>query len=206
MGVNELMEGICGKVRAGLQSDVLSPIWRRFKLDISIDFEDFFSPIFGGKFDLFVDLDGSGESIADLMGSLSGQLIAALNDVELEESRMTQFGAGLFQNMNPLGSSAVMLECAILRIDVDDGMADFTNKIAAQTTDVTWYGSGEINLKTEELDFGIHPKPRQKLSSLTDVGLAELIQIGGTLAEPKVGIDSKDVAVKYATYGAYIST
>ena len=176
------------------------------KLDIFMDFTDFVSPRYGGKFDLDIDLDGSGESMADLMGSLNGQLIAAVNDVELQESSMTKFGAGLFQNMNPLGNSTVMLECAVVRLDAVDGLVDFTKKIAAQTTEVTWYGSGEINLKTEELDLGIHPKPRKAISSLTNVGLAELIHIGGTLAEPKVGIDLKDVAVKYATYGAYIST
>lgn len=176
------------------------------RIDIFADFTDFVSPRYGGNFDLDINIVGSGESMADLMGSLNGQLIAALNDVELQESSMTKFGAGMFQNMNPLGNKTVMLECAVVRLDAVDGLVDFTKKIAAQTTEVTWYGSGEINLKTEELDLGIHPKPRKTISSLTNVGLAELIHIGGTLAEPKFGIDLKDVAVKSATYGAYIST
>ena len=115
-------------------------------------------------------------------------------------------GAGLLSNINPLAKDTTMLECAIARFDVTDGMVDFEKKIAAQTTEVTWFGSGEINLKTEELDLGIHPKPRGTIDSLTSVGLAQLIHIGGTLAEPKVGIDPKDVAMKYAKYSAYIST
>ena len=42
-----------------------------------------------------------------------------------------------------------------------DGLADFDEKLAAQLTEVTWRGGGEINLKTEELQVGIRPKPRK---------------------------------------------
>lgn len=175
-------------------------------LAVSLDFENLVSPRFGGLFDLDADLDGRGESMAALMGSLNGRFIASLEDVELKKSAMTKFGAGLFSRINPLGNDATMLECAIARFEVKDGMADVTRKLAAQTTEVTWFGSGEINLKTEELDLGIHPKPRGALSSLTDLGLAKLIHIGGTLAEPSIGIDPADMAKKYASYSAFIAS
>jgi hypothetical protein len=174
--------------------------------DIRMKFDNFVSPRFGGNIDLDVDLDGHGESIAAVMGSLNGRFIAAMNDLTLKQSRMTRFGSGLFSQMNPLKKDTTVLECAIVRFDAQDGMVDFNKKIAAQTTEVTWFGSGEINLKTEELDFEIHPQPRKVLSSLTDVGLAELIQIGGTLAEPSIGVDPKDVVLKYGKYSAYIAT
>ena len=65
---------------------------------------------------------------------------------------------------------------------------------------------GEINLKTEELDVGIAPKARGAISGLTNVGLASLVHVGGTLAEPKIGLDVKDVAKKYVGYSAFIAT
>lgn len=175
-------------------------------LDLDIDFENFVSPRFGGEFDLNVDLVGKGESVAALMGSLNGHFVAALNGVELEKSFMSKYGAGLLSNINPLGSDKTLLECAIIRFDIEDGLANFHKKIAAQTTEVTWLGGGEINLKTEELDVGIAPSPRGALSSMTNVGLASLVHVGGTLAEPKVGIDVTDVAKKYAGYSAFIAT
>lgn len=175
-------------------------------LDVKIKFDNFVSPKFGGNLDLDVDLDGHGGSIAAVMGSLNGRFIAALNDYKLNQPAMTKFGSGLFSHLNPLKKDTTVLECAIVRFDAKDGMADFTKKIAAQTTEVTWFGNGEINLKTEELDLGILPKPRKVLNSLTDLGLAELIHIGGTLAEPSIGIDPKDVALKYGKYSAYIAT
>jgi len=175
-------------------------------LDVKVKFDKFVSPRFGGNLDLDVDLDGHGESIAAVMGSLNGRFIAALNDYKLEQSGMTRFGSGFFSRINPLKKNTTILECAIVRFDAKDGMVDFTDKIAAQTTEVTWFGSGEINLKTEELDLGIQPQPRKVLNSLTDLGLAELIHIGGTLAEPSIGVDPKDVALKYGKYSAYIAT
>lgn len=175
-------------------------------LDIKVKFDKFVSPKYGGNLDLDVDLDGHGESIAAVMGSLNGRFIAALNDYKLKQSAMTKFGSGLFSRVNPLKKDTTILECAIVRFDAKDGMVDFTDKIAAQTTMVTWFGSGEINLKTEELDFGIHPEPRKALSSLTDLELAGLIQISGTLAEPSVGVDPKDIAAKYGKYSSYIAT
>ena len=175
-------------------------------LDAVLDLDNFVSPRFGGLFDLDLNLDGQGQSLADLMGSLNGHFAAALKDVELEKSFMSQFGAGLLSNLNPLDSDKTTLECAVVRFDIEDGLADFHKKIAAQTTEVTWMGGGEINLQTEELDVGIAPKARGAISGLTNVGLASLVHVGGTLAEPKVGIDMKDVAKKYVGYSAFIAT
>ena len=175
-------------------------------LDAALDFDNFVSPRFGGLFDLDLDLGGKGESLADLMGSLNGHFAAALKEIELEKTLMSQFGAGLLSNLNPLDSDKTTLECAVIRFEIEDGIADFHKKIAAQTTEVTWMGGGEINLKTEELDVGIAPKPRGAISGLTNLGLASLVHVGGTLAEPKVGLDVADVAKKYGEYSAFIAT
>jgi len=175
-------------------------------LDATVDFDNFVSPRFGGLFDLDLDLDGKGGSLADLMGSLNGHFAAALKEVELQKSFMSQFGAGLLSNLNPLDSDKTTLECAVIRFEIEDGIADFHKKIAAQTTEVTWMGGGEINLKTEELDVGIAPKPRGAISGLTNLGIASLVHVGGTLAEPKVGLDVVDVAKKYGEYTAFVAT
>lgn len=175
-------------------------------LDAVLNLDDFVSPRFGGLFDLDLDLDGKGQSLAEVMGSLNGHFAAALKEVDLQKSFMSQFGAGLLSNLNPLDSDKTTLECAVIRFDIEDGLADFHKKIAAQTSEVTWMGGGEINLKTEELDVGIAPKARGAVSGLTNIGLASLVHVGGTLAEPKIGIDVADVAKKYASYSAFIAT
>jgi len=160
----------------------------------------------GGTFDLDVDLDGEGESVAALMASLNGHFVANIQDIQMAKSYLSQYGAGLLSQVNPLSSDTTTLECAIARLDITDGMVNFEDKIAAQTTEVTWLGGGEINLKTEELELGIAPTARKAISSLTNLDLASLVHVGGTLAEPKIGLDKKDVAKKYAKYSLHIAT
>ena len=175
-------------------------------LEILLDFKDFVFPRMGGTFDLDVNLDGEGESVAALMASLNGHFVANLQDVKMAKTYLSQYGAGLLSQVNPLNSDTTTLECAIARLDITDGMVNFEDKIAAQTTEVTWLGGGEINLKTEELELGIAPTARKAISSLTNIGLTSLVHVGGTLAEPKIGLDKKDVAKKYAQYSLYIAT
>ena len=119
---------------------------------------------------------------------------------------MTEFGKGLFSSLNPLDSQKETTEliCAIILFDIKDGIADANRKIAAQMTDVTWFGSGEINLKTEKIGFGVNPIPRKSLLHLGNY--AKLVGVGGTLAQPKLEIDPTDVAVEYGKYTAAIAT
>jgi len=175
-------------------------------LEILLDFNDFVFPRVGGTFDLDVDLDGEGESVAALMASLNGHFVTNIQDVQMAKTYLSQYGAGFLSQVNPLSSDTTTLECAIARLDITDGMVNFEDKIAAQTTEVTWLGGGEINLKTEELELGIAPTARKAISSLTNLDLASLVHVGGTLAEPKIGLDKKDVAKKYAKYSLHIAT
>ena len=161
---------------------------------------------FGGTVNFLVDLTGSGNSVAEIMAGLDGQLHFDVREVTLKKSFMTGFGTGLLSSLNPFTGQdeETKLICAIIFFDINDGIADANKKIAAQMTDVTWFGSGEINLRTEEIDFGMNPKQRKGLVSMG--GLAKLAHIGGTLAHPKIQLDPKDVAVKYGKYAAAVST
>lgn len=119
---------------------------------------------------------------------------------------MTGFGTGLLSSLNPFTehSENTELICAIILFDITDGIADAKKRIAAQMTDVTWFGSGEINLRTEEIDFGMHPKARK---GIVNIGtLAGLGHLGGTLAHPKIEFAQKDMAVKYGKYTAAVAT
>jgi len=162
---------------------------------------------FGGKVHFLANLTGSGDSVAAIMAGLDGQLEVDVQDATLKKSLMTGFGAGLLDKLNPFSQSeeTTELECAIVFFNIEDGMADADKRIAMQMTDVTWLGSGEINLKTEEIDFGINPKTR-KILDISVGSLAKLVHVGGTLAEPKVQLDPKDVAVKYGKYTAAMAT
>ena len=162
---------------------------------------------FGGKVNFLVDLEGRGNSVAEIMAGLDGQLQLDVRDVMLKKSLMTGFGSSLLGSLNPFSKDEENTEliCAIILFNIEDGIADANKTIAAQMTDVTWFGSGEINLITEEIDFGMNPKPRKGLG-ISLGSLAKLAHLGGTLAQPKVEFDPKDVAVKYGKYSAAVAT
>lgn len=174
------------------------------KLDARLTVDDLPMPNLGGGLDFNVELVGDGQSLAALMGGLDGQILVVIKDATLEHSYATNFGSGLLSFSG--GKDYTKLECGILRIDIEDGIANFENKLAAQLTDVNWKGGGTINLKTEKLDAGIVPKPRKGIGLQGMGGLAGLVHLGGTLKRPRVQLDPKDVAVKYGKYMAYVST
>jgi uncharacterized protein involved in outer membrane biogenesis len=160
-------------------------------------------PNIGGDVDFDTKLVGSGKSVAELMGSLNGQILLVARDGRLDKSVASKFGSGMLSFSGD--KDYTELECAILRVDIKDGIADFDEKVAAQLTEVTWKGGGEINLKTEELEVGIRPKPRKGIP-ISAGSLASLVYVGGTLKNPKVQLDPKDVATKYAKYTAHVAT
>ncbi len=173
-------------------------------MDVDINIVEVPMPTLGGKLDFDADLVGKGKSVAELMGSLNGQLLLVVRDGKIEGALVQKFGSGLLSFAKEKGYTE--LECGTVRVDVKDGIADFDNRLAAQLTEVTWRGGGEINLKTEELGVGIAAKPRKGIPISISGELSSLVYIGGTLKNPKVGINPKDVAIKYAKYSAYVAT
>jgi uncharacterized protein involved in outer membrane biogenesis len=172
-------------------------------MDVDLTITKIPMPNLGGAIDFDMDLDGRGKSVAELMGSLNGQVLLVARDGKIKQSLVSEFGTGLFSFSED--KDYTNLECAILRVDIKDGIADFDDKLAAQLTEVTWRGGGKVNLKTEKLDAGISPKPRKGIP-ITAGGLASLVHVGGTLKNPKVQLDPKDVAVRYAKYTAHVAT
>ena len=162
---------------------------------------------FGGKIRFLADIEGRGDSVAAIMADLNGLLKLEIRDAKLKKSFMTGFGAGLLDSLNPFKKNEETTEliCAIIFFNIKDGIADAHRKIAAQMTDVTWFGSGEIDLKTEEIDFGMIPKPRKGLG-ISLGSLAKLVHVGGTLAEPRIKLDPKDLAIKSGKIAAALAT
>ena len=161
-------------------------------------------PNLGGKIHLDADLVGKGRSVAEMMGSLNGKMLVVMRDGKIEGPLIKKFGSGLLSFAKEKGYTE--LECGALRVDVKDGIANFDKRLAAQLTEVTWRGGGEINLKTEELGIIITPKPRKGIPLSIGGELSSLMYIGGTLKHPRMQLNPKDVAVKYAKYSAYVAT
>ena len=172
-------------------------------LDVDLVVENFPIMQLEGTYNLNLNLDGDGSSMAELMGGLNGQIIVVLNEAKIESSFATSFGSGLFSFSGD--KDYTELECGILRMDIVDGIADFDDKLAVQLTEVTWHGGGDINFKNEKIGIAVVPKARKGIG-IGAGSLASLFYVGGTLKNPKVQLNPTDVAVKYGKYMAHVST
>lgn len=173
-------------------------------LDIDITVKQLPLPLLGGQLNLTINAIGKGQSVAELMGSVNGKILLVTRNGVINNRLAKKIGAGLFSFSKD--SNTTKLECGILRIDIKDGQADFVKKLAAQFTEVTWLGGGQIDLKTEKLQADISPRPRKGIPLSTTGSLAGLAYIAGTLKHPKIVLDPKDVVVKYAKYSALVAT
>lgn len=178
------------------------------RLSFNVDMDDGTTRYFGGRYNLTVDVDGAGDSVAQLMAGLDGRVIVDVRELGLKKSFMTNFGRGLIDTLNPFDSKSdeTELVCAIARFDIHDGIANADDRIVAQLTKVTWFGGGQVNLRTEAIDLGAKSKPRSGLGINVVAQLAGLVHIGGTLASPKVVPDPAGVAKQYGEHFLAVTT
>lgn len=150
----------------------------------------------GAPTDVTVKLKGSGGSVAALMGSLNGNLLVDVGEGVIDNALVDLAGGNLLTNLFPTLTGEkkdTKMSCAVVNAKITNGLAKMENGIALETTEQTIQGDGEINLKTEELEISIRPEATDAVS-VDAGGIAKLVKLTGTLAEPGVGIDEKGVA------------
>lgn len=172
-------------------------------MDIDVVIEKFPIIQLQGTYDMNLNLEGSGTSMAELMASIDGQVVTVIHDATIEESFATNFGSGLFSFSEDEDTTEI--ECGILRMDIEDGYVDFDDKLAVQLTEVTWHGGGHIDLNTEEIGVAVVPSARKGIG-IGAGELASLLYVDGTLKNPSPRINPADIAVKYGKYMAHVST
>ena len=151
-----------------------------------------------GDLDVDIDLSSTGNSVADIMAVLNGNTRIAMGNgkaasryLELLERYL---GSGILRMVNPFQEKREFtpVNCFVNDIEIKDGLADI--KILLDTDRTSIIGIGNINLKTEELDLGIKPTPKKGAMpvdvSLSFRELSQPFKLGGTLAEPSLGIDA----------------
>lgn len=165
----------------------------------------------GGKSDISIKLKGNGASVAAIMASSNGKLLVKTGKGHISNSAMntasTDVLVGTMSLLNPGAKKeeGSTLECAAINFNIKDGIATADKGIGILTNQMNIIGSGTVNLKTEELDIGITPKAREGLGiSLSQ--LAELVRLGGTLANPTPKTDTKAALMTGLSAGAAVAT
>jgi len=146
-----------------------------------------------GKVSTKINAKGTGDSVRAIMASLNGETEVIMDEGRVGSRFVDLAAADLAKALIPGGTGDARINCVVSRFDVKQGIA--TSKALLFDTDkMTISGGGTIDLRTERLDLGIEPQPKE--NSL--VSLAVPLQVSGTLASPRVAPTTAAVAKRLA--------
>jgi len=92
----------------------------------------------------------------------------------------------------------LIVNCAISQLDVNDGIVDI-KMLYLDSAQMTMIGGGKIDLRNEDLDLRLSPRPRRSKILAHNMDLL----VTGPFVEPKISIVGAGKAIA-ADYGRYI--
>ncbi len=162
------------------------------------------SRVSGGDMKLAFDLTASGNSLHQLAANSSGKIQLSINQARMGTNFLNDAGdfvVTLLDSMNPIRkkTSDTVLECAVAYLPINNGQINIANTVGLETDRLDAVLAGSINLKTEVVNLMIDPREKSGLTSGLD--LAGLVKMGGTLANPKAGINQAGVVNSAVSIG-----
>jgi uncharacterized protein involved in outer membrane biogenesis len=139
-----------------------------------------------GQVDLRVDLSGSGATRYRFLENATGRITIIGGPGQITGRRIDLWAADLIPTMLSTSwqrDDVTETNCLVSHIELKEGQAEIED-LLLDTQRITIAASGIVDLKTEELNVIIAPRPKR--ASL--VSLANPVRIGGTLAEPEVSV------------------
>ncbi len=146
-----------------------------------------------GRFDAAVDLAGSGNSVAGVLGAANGKvgLVVPAGEVSAEVMAMVAIDLWRIAKFKLGGDEPVRIRCGVADFDVKDGVMR-ANALVFDTEPVNVQGEGSIDLRRERLDITLYPEPKQKsLASLRTP-----LYVSGPFVRPSAGPDKGRLAAK----------
>jgi len=170
---------------------------------------DPYSKVSGGNMKLAFDIKTSGVSPHQMAENSNGKIQLSINQARLASNFLNDagdFAVTLLDSMNPLRkkSTETILECAVAYLPINNGQINIANSVGVQTDRLDIVLAGSINLKTEAVSLTINP--REKSGLTTGLDLAGLVKMGGTLMDPKVGINQAGVVNSAISIGLGVLT
>lgn len=159
-----------------------------------------FNFISGSNTDVHIKLKGNGNTYADVVDTLDGQVIAIVNKSELHLGNIGLMKGNIISQLFDTlkltkGNDNLNLSCAVVRSDIQNGKAQFPNGIVLNADKFTLVANGDINLKNDKISVSIKPFAGKLTDTNIAKALSSLVKLTGTLQNPKIGIDSAN-AVK----------
>ena len=144
-----------------------------------------------GKLSGQFDLKGQGNSVAQMLGSASGDVAVLMGRGEVSNILLEYMGldGGEVIKFLMRGDNNVLLRCAAAAFDVKNGLMT-SRAIVLDTSDTVITGQGNISLANETLDIVLKPQPKD----MSILSLRSPLKIGGTFADMSAGPDKAALA------------
>src|SRR5690554_3864423 len=142
-----------------------------------------------------VGLTGHGNSIARMLGSANGEVVAGMGRGQVSNLILELAGIDIFEAVKFLltGDQLVPVQCAFADFSVQDGLME-ARALAFDTTDTLIVGEGRIDLGEESLDLELRPRPKDR--SL--LALRSPLVIDGTFSNPGFRPDMARLGIRGA--------
>ncbi|MDZ3836196.1 MAG: AsmA family protein [Rhodospirillales bacterium] len=150
-----------------------------------------------------ISLGAHGNSVAELLGSASGDILLAMDRGQISGLLIELLGIDIVESLGLVVTEedhddSVPIRCAIADLALDEGRANIKHFII-DTRDTLIRAEGTIDLGEETLDVKVVPHPKD----FSLLSLRSTIGIGGTFAQPQVfpdpvGLGVEDTADKVA--------
>lgn len=138
-----------------------------------------------------IDLQGTGNSVAQMLGSATGNMAVLTGKGEISNILLEFLGldGGEIIKFFLQGDKNVPLRCGAIAFDVKQGLMT-SRVLVLDTSDTVINGQGKISLADETLDLVLKPAPKDK----SILSLKSPLIIAGTFAEPQAGPDKAALA------------
>ena len=139
-----------------------------------------------GQVNLFVDISGAGATRYRFLENAAGRITIIGGPGQIEGRRIDLWAADLIPTMLSTSwqrDDVTETNCMVAHIELKEGLAEIED-LLLDTQRITVAASGILDLKTEELNLIMAPRPKRP--SL--VSLANPVRIEGTLAAPEVSV------------------
>jgi uncharacterized protein involved in outer membrane biogenesis len=144
-----------------------------------------------GKIHGDIDLKGRGNSVAQMLGTSSGEVALLMGRGQISNLLMELAGIDGAEILKFLmgGDQNVTLRCAAAAFDVKRGLMS-SRALVLDTTDTVVYGDGQVSLADEAMDLTLRPYPKD----MSILSLRSPLKVSGSFAGPKVGPDKGALA------------
>ena len=142
-----------------------------------------------------IDLRGQGNSVAAMLGSSDGAVAVGMGRGHIGNLIMELAGLDVAESLKFLftGDKQIPLRCAWGDFGVARGVMTST-ALAFDTEDTLILGEGTVDLKQEQLDLLLRPRPKD----ISILALRSPLRIGGTFKDPSFRPDFKALGVRGA--------